>query len=72
MAQVDLQNEELDLKEAQANLAGVVGINTQTDNTDAQRARLVGLALAVAPGRACYVPLRHAGPLKVQFDRASR
>ena len=46
---------------AEANQDGTVGIHAQTDNTDAQRARLVGLALAVAPGRACYVPLRHAG-----------
>ena len=26
---------------------------------DAMRARLVGFSLAIAPGRACYVPLGH-------------
>ena len=40
--------------------AGVVGVDTETDGLDAMRAHLVGLSLAVAPGRACYVPLAHA------------
>ncbi|WP_428542956.1 DNA polymerase I [Rhodopila sp.] len=39
--------------------AGQVAINTATDRPDAMRARLIGLSLAVAPGRACYVPLAH-------------
>ena len=43
--------------EAQA--AGVVGLDTETDSLDALRAELVGFSLATAPGRACYVPLRH-------------
>jgi DNA polymerase-1 len=43
-------------------LAGVVGIDTETDGLDAMRANLVGVSLAVAPGRACYIPLRHRGP----------
>ena len=43
--------------EAQA--AGVVGLDTETDSLDALRANLVGLSLATAPSRACYVPLRH-------------
>ena len=45
------------ITEAQA--AGIVGLDTETDNLDAFRANLVGLSLATAPGRACYVPLRH-------------
>jgi DNA polymerase-1 len=44
---------------AEAELAGVVGFDTETDSLDALRANLVGLSLATAPGRACYVPLRH-------------
>ena len=44
---------------AEATVAGVVGLDTETDGLDAMRARLVGFSLAVAPGRACYVPLRH-------------
>ena len=43
--------------EAQA--AGVVGLDTETDSLDALRAELVGFSLATAPGRSCYVPLRH-------------
>ena len=38
---------------------GVVGLDTETDGLDAMRAKLVGFSLATAPGRACYVPLRH-------------
>ncbi len=39
--------------------AGVVAVDTETDSLDAQRARLVGLSLAVAPGKACYIPVGH-------------
>jgi DNA polymerase-1 len=44
---------------AEAQAAGIVGLDTETDSLDALRANLVGLSLATAPGRACYVPLRH-------------
>ena len=44
---------------AEARTAGVVGLDTETDSLDALRAELVGFSLATAPGRACYVPLRH-------------
>ncbi len=44
---------------AEARAAGVVAIDTETDGIDPQRAALLGLSLATAPGRACYVPLRH-------------
>ena len=44
---------------AEAQAAGVVGLDTETDSLDALRANLVGVSLATAPGRACYVPLRH-------------
>ena len=46
---------------AEAAKAGVVAVDTETDGLDALRANLVGLSLATAPGRACYVPLRHDG-----------
>ncbi|MCY4318782.1 MAG: DNA polymerase I [Alphaproteobacteria bacterium] len=39
--------------------AGIVAIDTETDSLNAQRARLVGLSLAVAPGKACYIPVGH-------------
>ena len=53
---------------AEAIMAGVVGLDTETDSLDALHARLVGLCLATAPGRACYVPLRHVTPGAAQAD----
>jgi DNA polymerase-1 len=49
---------------AEATAAGAFAIDTETDGLDAMRANLVGISLATAPGRACYIPLRHqaAGP----------
>jgi DNA polymerase-1 len=44
-----------------ARAAGVVAVDTETDSLDAMRARLVGISLAVAAGKACYIPLRHEG-----------
>jgi len=41
--------------------AGVIGFDTETDSLDALKANLVGLSIATAPGKACYVPLRHEG-----------
>jgi DNA polymerase I len=46
---------------AEARSAGVMGFDTETDSLDALKAQLVGLSIATAPGRACYVPLRHEG-----------
>ena len=45
---------------AEATQAGVVALAPVTDAPKGTRGRLVGLGLATAPGRACYVPLRHA------------
>ncbi len=53
---------------AEAEAAGVVALDTETDSLDALRARLVGISLATAPGRACYIPLRHVGPGGAQGD----
>lgn len=41
--------------------AGHVALDTETNSLDAMRADLAGISLAVAPGRACYVPLQHRG-----------
>ncbi len=46
---------------AEATRTGLVALDTETDGLDAMRANLVGLSLATAPGRACYVPVRHQG-----------
>ncbi len=62
---------------ALAREAGVIALDTETDSLDALAARLVGICMAVAPGRACYIPLRHAGadmltetPPQIPFDDA--
>ncbi|MDQ0473789.1 DNA polymerase I [Labrys wisconsinensis] len=39
--------------------AGLVAFDTETTSLDALQAELVGFSLALAPGRACYVPLGH-------------
>ena len=39
--------------------AGVAAFDTETTSLDPMQAELVGFSLAVAPGRACYVPLGH-------------
>jgi DNA polymerase-1 len=38
---------------------GWVAVDTETTSLDEMRAELVGISLAVEPGRACYIPLRH-------------
>jgi len=38
---------------------GYLAIDTETDSLDAMQARLVGVSMATAPGKACYVPLQH-------------
>jgi len=64
----------------EARAAGVLALDTETDSLDAQAARLVGVCLATAPGRAAYVPLRHTArgndlaadppPRQMPFDAA--
>jgi len=39
--------------------SGVVAVDTETSSLDAMQADLVGVSLATAPGRACYIPLGH-------------
>ncbi|MBY0611978.1 MAG: DNA polymerase I [Beijerinckiaceae bacterium] len=50
---------ELDRWIAEAFEAGSVAIDTETNSLDAMQAALVGVSMAVAPGRACYIPLLH-------------
>ncbi|WP_116090301.1 DNA polymerase I [Sphingomonas crusticola] len=50
---------DLDRWIAQAYAAGVVAIDTETDHIDCIRANLVGVSLATAPGKACYIPVGH-------------
>ncbi|MGU3540815.1 DNA polymerase I [Methylobacterium sp. A54F] len=54
-----LTPEQLEAWIAEAREAGVVAVDTETDALDANRAGLVGVSLAVATGRAAYIPLAH-------------
>jgi DNA polymerase-1 len=49
----------LDLWIAEAAEQGYLAVDTETDALDAMQAGLVGISLATAPGKACYVPLAH-------------
>ncbi|MEP3264447.1 MAG: DNA polymerase I [Hyphomicrobiales bacterium] len=41
---------------------GIVAVDTETTSLDAMACDLVGVSLATAPGRACYLPLAHIDP----------
>jgi DNA polymerase-1 len=47
---------------ARAQAGGLVGLDTEADGFDAQRAELVGVSLALGANDACYVPLAHKAP----------
>jgi DNA polymerase-1 len=65
---------------AEARATGLVALDTETDSLNAQAARLVGISLGLAPGRAAYLPLRHTShgsdlaadppPQQLSFDTA--
>jgi DNA polymerase-1 len=61
---------------AQACARGWVAVDTETTSLDPLRADLVGISLAIEPGRACYVPVGHVGdltqpmPAQIPKDRA--
>ena len=44
---------------AEARRQGYLAVDTETSSLNAAAAELVGISMALAPGRACYVPLRH-------------
>ena len=54
-----------------ASRAGKIGLFIQGDRSDARRSRLIGIGLAVAPGRACYVPIGHEPPQAQLLDGES-
>jgi DNA polymerase-1 len=55
---------------AEATRCGRLTVSVLGDNPDATRARLIGLGIATAPGRAWYMPLGHA-TLDVQLPLAA-
>jgi DNA polymerase-1 len=61
----------------EARTTGHVAVDTETDSLESVTARLIGVSLATAPGRACYIPLGHGGddllgekPEQIDFDYA--
>ena len=67
--------EALDAWIAEAYAAGSIAVDTETDALDSMMAGLVGISLATAPNRACYIPLAHGGtdllsenPVQVPFE----
>jgi DNA polymerase-1 len=65
-AKIDVKSYETVTSEAaldawieEAYAAGRICVDTETSSLDPFDADLVGVALATAPGRACYIPIRH-------------
>ncbi len=54
---------------ADAARGGILALSALADSPDATRARLIGIGVATAPGRAAYLPLGHE-TLEPQFDLA--
>jgi DNA polymerase-1 len=46
---------------AAARKQGYLAVDTETSALNAAAADLVGISMALVPGKACYVPLRHGG-----------
>lgn len=53
--------EALDRWIAEARALHAVAVDTETASLDSVTGELVGVSLATAPGRACYIPLGHGG-----------
>jgi DNA polymerase-1 len=49
---------------ARAFESGALAVDTETTSLDAARAELVGISLAVEPGKACYIPVGHKAPAR--------
>ena len=57
---------------AEAFERGAVALDVETDSLNNPRAALAGIALALIPGHACYIPLGHVGTLDVASAIAAR
>jgi len=45
-----------------ARAQGFIAVDTETDSLTSATAKLVGVSLALQPGKACYIPLGHISP----------
>ncbi|HYM18588.1 MAG TPA: DNA polymerase I [Micropepsaceae bacterium] len=50
---------------------GATAISVEADSPDPMRAKIIGIALATAPGAACYVPLGHAADSGLELSGAA-
>ncbi|MGF1624736.1 MAG: DNA polymerase I [Alphaproteobacteria bacterium] len=57
--------EALDRWVAAASAAGLCALDIQATSQEGMRAESIGLSLAVAPGRACYIPVGHKASLEL-------
>lgn len=57
-----LTTEQLQAWVAQLEAAELIAFDTETDALDAMQANLVGISLAVEPGKAAYIPVGHNYP----------
>ncbi len=51
-----------------ARAKGHMAIDTETDSLTASTAKLVGISLAIEPGKACYIPVNHIDPNATPSD----
>ena len=51
-----------------ARAQGYVAIDTETDSLTPSTTKLVGVSLAIAPGKACYIPVGHVDPASATSD----
>ncbi|HXJ01207.1 MAG TPA: DNA polymerase I [Micropepsaceae bacterium] len=56
---------------AAAQDSGQLAIALEADSIDPMRARLIGMALATSPGKACYIPLGHRVDGELQLAAAA-
>src|SRR3546814_16256973 len=61
-----LDTNALDRWLAQIQASDLVALDTETTSIDPMVARLVGMSLSTGPGVACYIPVAHRGPDKIQ------
>ncbi|KAF0138627.1 MAG: DNA polymerase I, partial [Rhodospirillaceae bacterium] len=54
--------EDLDRWLSGARAAGVVAVDAETSSLDSLTTQLIGVSMAVATGKACYIPLSHTLP----------
>ncbi|MGF6775124.1 DNA polymerase I [Paraburkholderia sp. GAS334] len=54
--------EQFDAWLAKINAAEITALDTETTSLDPMTAQLVGLSIAVEPGKAAYIPVAHRGP----------